>query len=170
MRREGLLEEMRIPENTEVAGIRRSYAPTSEIEHQETCPHFSLFWAEFLSLWEGACHSSLGGRAVTLGGLFLLKTCVCVCVCMCLLCRATPMAFGNAKAKGQIRASAAHPHHSYRNLGSEPLLWPTPQLMATLDPRPTGQGQGWNLQPHGCVSPRIHFHHTTVGTPLASYF
>ena len=34
----------------------------------------------------------------------------------------------------------------------EPQQWPTPQLMATLDPWPTEQGQGSNPQPHGSQS------------------
>ena len=35
-------------------------------------------------------------------------------------------------ARGRIRAAAASLRHS--NTGSEPCLWPTPQLRATLDP------------------------------------
>ena len=31
----------------------------------------------------------------------------------------------------------------------DPLLRPTPQLTATLGPRPTDRGQGWNPSPHG---------------------
>ena len=38
----------------------------------------------------------------------------------------------------------------HSNAGSELPLWHTPQLMATLDPYPTGQGQGSNLSSHGC--------------------
>ena len=37
-------------------------------------------------------------------------------------------------------------------MGSEPRLRPTPQLAATLDPRPTEQGQGLNPHPHGFIS------------------
>ena len=36
--------------------------------------------------------------------------------------------------------------------GCEPCLQPTPELMATLDPQPTEQGQGFNPQPHGSQS------------------
>ena len=32
---------------------------------------------------------------------------------------------------------------------SEPGLQPTPQLMATPDPKPIEEGQGLNPQPHG---------------------
>ena len=51
--------------------------------------------------------------------------------------RATPMACGNFQARGQIRALAAGLHHSHSNTGPKQHLWPTPQLMATPDPRPT---------------------------------
>ena len=63
--------------------------------------------------------------------------------------RTTPMAYESTQARGQIGATAASLHHSYSNLGSEPHLWPTPQLMAMLDPQPTKRGQGWNPHPHG---------------------
>ena len=48
--------------------------------------------------------------------------------------RATPTAHGGSQARGQIGATAASLYHSHINAGSEPLLGPTPQLMATLDP------------------------------------
>ena len=51
-----------------------------------------------------------------------------------LLFRATPVAYGNSQARGQIRAIAAGLHHSHSNAGSELCLQPTPQLMAMLDP------------------------------------
>ena len=54
-----------------------------------------------------------------------------------------------SQAKGLIGAIATRLHQSHSNAGSEPCLQPTPQLTATLDPWPTEQGQGWNLQPHG---------------------
>ena len=47
-------------------------------------------------------------------------------------CRVTPEAYGSSQARGPIRAAAAS--HSHSNAGSEPRLWPTPWLMATLDP------------------------------------
>ena len=50
---------------------------------------------------------------------------------------------------GLIGAVAASLHHSHSNVGSELRLRPTSQLTATLDPQPTEQGQGSNLQPHG---------------------
>ena len=46
----------------------------------------------------------------------------------------TPMAYGSSQAWGRIRATAAGLHHSHSNARSEPHLWPTPHLMATLDP------------------------------------
>ena len=48
--------------------------------------------------------------------------------------RATPMAYRSFQARGRIRATAVGLHHSHSNMGSEPHLRPTPQLMATLDP------------------------------------
>ena len=40
-------------------------------------------------------------------------------------------------------------HHSHSNVGSELRQQPIPQLMATLDSKPTERGQGSNLHPHG---------------------
>ena len=51
---------------------------------------------------------------------------------------------------GVESAAVAGSHHSHSNTGSDPHLQPTPQLMATPDPRHTEQGQGLNPQPHGC--------------------
>ena len=47
--------------------------------------------------------------------------------------RAAPMAYGDSQARGRIRAVAAGLHHSHSNMGSEPRLQPTPQLMAMSD-------------------------------------
>ena len=44
--------------------------------------------------------------------------------------RAEPTAYGSSQARGQIRAAAASLHHSHSNMGSEPQMRPTPQLMA----------------------------------------
>ena len=74
---------------------------------------------------------------------------VCFFFFFFLLFRATSSAYRNSQAKGLIRATAAGLHHSHSNSTSEPHLKPTPQLMATLDPQPTEQGQGLNLHPHG---------------------
>ena len=43
-------------------------------------------------------------------------------------------------------------HHSHSCTGSELHLQHTPQLTAMLEPQPTEQGQGLNLQPHGSYS------------------
>jgi len=45
--------------------------------------------------------------------------------------RATPTAYGGSQARGQIGAVAASLHHNHSKEGSEPCLWPTPQLTAT---------------------------------------
>ena len=60
------------------------------------------------------------------------------------------VAYGCSQVRGQIGAAAASLHHSHSNAGSELHLWPTPQLIATLNREPTEQGQGSNLHPHGC--------------------
>ena len=49
----------------------------------------------------------------------------------------------------QIGAVATGLHHSHNNMGSKLRLCPIPQLMATLDPRPTEQGQGSDPHPWG---------------------
>ena len=66
-----------------------------------------------------------------------------------LLFRAALTAYGSSQARGWIGATAAVLCYRHSNVGSEPHLWPAPQLTATLDPWPTEQGQGWNLRPHG---------------------
>ena len=63
--------------------------------------------------------------------------------------RASPVAYGGSQARGRIEALSASLHHSHRNVGSKPCLWPTPQLKAMPDPQPTEQGQRLNLHPHG---------------------
>ena len=68
------------------------------------------------------------------------------------LFRAAPAAYGGSQARDRMRAVATGLHHSHSNAGSQPLLQPTSQLTATLDPSPTERGQGWNLCPHGCQS------------------
>ena len=69
----------------------------------------------------------------------------------CLL-RATPLAYGGSQARGWIGGTATGLHHGHSKVGSDPHMWPTPQLMATLDCLTTEQGQGLNLCPHGCQS------------------
>ena len=50
------------------------------------------------------------------------------------LFRAAHMAYGISQARGQIGTAVAGLQHSHSNVRSEPCLWPTPQLMAMLDP------------------------------------
>jgi len=45
-----------------------------------------------------------------------------------------PVAYGNSRARDQIRAAAAGLHHSHSNARSELHLQPTQQLAAMLDP------------------------------------
>ena len=58
------------------------------------------------------------------------------------------MAYGSSQARGWIVATAAGLPHSHSNTGSEPYLWPTPQLMAMPDPWPTKWSQESNPHPH----------------------
>ena len=46
---------------------------------------------------------------------------------------AAPVAYG-FQARGPTGAAAKGLRHSHSNAGSEPRLWPTPQLTAMLDP------------------------------------
>jgi len=57
----------------------------------------------------------------------------CLFVCF-LLFRATPVAYGSSHARGQTGTKAAGICHTCSNVGSEPCLGPTPQLMAMPDP------------------------------------
>ena len=59
------------------------------------------------------------------------------------------MAYEGSQPRGWMRAVAASLHHSHGNTGSELRLWPTPQIMETLDPQLTEWGQGLNPLPHG---------------------
>ena len=54
--------------------------------------------------------------------------------CFVLFFRAAPAVYGGSQARGQIEATAAGPHHSQSNAGSEPCLWPTQQPTAMPDP------------------------------------
>ena len=68
------------------------------------------------------------------------------------LFRSSPAAYGGSQARGPIRAVATGLCQSHSNTGPKPPLWPTPQLMATLDPQPTVWGQATNPQSHGSYS------------------
>ena len=54
--------------------------------------------------------------------------------CLFAFSRATPVAYGGSQARGLIGAVATGLYHSHSNVGSEPRLRPTPQLMAMSDP------------------------------------
>ena len=65
------------------------------------------------------------------------------------LFRAAPVAYGRSQARSQNRAIAASHSHSHSNARSESRVCLTPQLMATLDPKPTKHGQGLNPHSYG---------------------
>ena len=56
--------------------------------------------------------------------------------CLFAISWAAPAVYGGSQARGQIGAIATglRHTHSHSNVGSEPHLQPTPQLMATPDP------------------------------------
>ena len=85
-----------------------------------------------------------------------------------LLFRAAPAAYGSSQTRGGIGAAAASLYHSHSNSRSEPRLRPAPQFMATLDLRPTEQGQGLNSHPHGCELDSFLLHHS--GNSLSFLF
>ena len=88
----------------------------------------------------------------TVGYLFYIQ-CICLgfflLLFVCWLFRAAPKAYRSSQARGLIAATAAGLCHSHSNLGSEPHLGPTPQLMAMPDPQPIEGDQGLNPHPHG---------------------
>ena len=54
---------------------------------------------------------------------------------------AAPAAYGGFQARGPIGAVATSLHQSHSNMGSEPHLQPTPQLMATPDLNPLSEAR-----------------------------
>ena len=54
--------------------------------------------------------------------------------CLFAISWAAPTAYGGSQARSRIGAVAAGLHHSHSHAGSEPILRPTPQLRAMLDP------------------------------------
>ena len=83
----------------------------------------------------------------------------CFLLLLFLLFRAAPVAYGSFQARSWIGATAAGLHHSHSNMGSEPHLWPTPQLTTTPDPWPTEWGQGSNPHPQGYYSDLFPLHY-----------
>ena len=79
------------------------------------------------------------------------------------LFRATPVAYGSSQGRGRIRATAAGPHHSHSNMGSEPRRWPTPSLHHCLIPDLLSKARYWT---HILVgTSQIHFCCTAMGMP-----
>ena len=59
---------------------------------------------------------------------------VIIIFCLFAFSRAAPAAYGGSQARGRIGAVATGLYQSHSNSGSTPLLQPTPQLTAMLDP------------------------------------
>ena len=82
----------------------------------------------------------------------------------CVFLRAAHMAFGNSQASGWIRAVATGLYHSHSYARSELHLWPTPQLIATLDSYLPSKARDWT-----CVlmdASQIRCHWAMTGTPI----
>ena len=82
------------------------------------------------------------------------------------LFRATPITYGGSQARGRIKAVAAALCRSHSNARFEPHLWPTPQLMAMLNPLNEPRDQTFILM----VTSQIHFHWAMTETPLWTFF
>ena len=100
-------------------------------------PHISITGRQHLSwahiLKDNEVHKTRGTGKKQDVIIFLLVWHLCSFVRLFLF-RATPVACGSSQARGRIRAAADSLGHSQGNVGSEPHLQPTPQLMATPDP------------------------------------
>ena len=97
------------------------------------------------------CQPQWPGSCLYLTQRVFVGFCLFVCLFVSLF-RATPTAYGGSQARGPNGGVATSLRQGHSNVGSEPHLCPTTQLMAMIDPQPTEQGQGWNLRPHGCQS------------------
>ena len=83
-----------------------------------------------------------------------------------LLFKAAPTAHGSSQARCHIGVMAAGLHHSHSNTGSEPCLWPTPQLTAMPDPWPRARNRTHILMD----TSQICFHCSTMETPCILIF
>ena len=76
-------------------------------------------------------------QLIVCASLFLLSgssfLCVCVCVCVLAISWASLRVYGGSQARGRIGAIAASLPQSHSDVGLEPRLQFTPQLMATPD-------------------------------------
>ena len=79
------------------------------------------------------CHREVTNRYTDFWTGFFCSFFFCFVLFFCYF-RASPTAYGGSQARGLIRDIAASLRHSHSNVGSEPQLWPTPQLIATPDP------------------------------------
>ena len=68
---------------------------------------------------------------------------------------------------GQIGAAAASLHHSHSNKGSEPHLWPKPQLTSVQGNTKSSTLSRAKDQIHNFLDTgQIHYHWATTGTPI----
>ena len=84
------------------------------------------------------------------------------------LFRATPTAYGGSQARGQIGAVTAGLCHSHSNTGSEPHLWPTPQLMVTSIPNLLSKARDRTFILMDAS--QIYFHWAMMGIPQSHNF
>ena len=95
--------------------------------------HISFSWVWLLIHYPSIHHSfswsvyspGHSGLAIQIDSFFFFFFC---------LFRAAPKAYGSSQARDPIEAVAIGLRQSHSNTGSEPHLWTTPQLTATLDP------------------------------------
>ena len=59
---------------------------------------------------------------------------IIIIFCLFAFSRATPAAYGGCQARGLIGTVVTSLSQSHSNVGSEPLLQPTPQLTVAPDP------------------------------------
>ena len=90
---------------------------------------------KFISLSSTPSHSTaclcLCGLLIFSGGMLLLSLCLYIYIYIGLFAifGATPMGYGGSQARDLIGAVATGVPQSHSNVGSEPHLQPTPQLM-----------------------------------------
>ena len=64
----------------------------------------------------------------------VLSVFICMFIYLLIIFRAAPAAYGGSQARGWIGAATAGLYRSHSITRSEPHLWLTPQLTATIDP------------------------------------
>ena len=91
------------------------------VQHLCYCKWFSQQTQDVKPQWgQGMCPDPKGGKCCRCRIFYLLYF---------IIFYGHTVAYGRSQVWGQIWAVAASLHYSHSNTGSEPHLWPTPQLM-----------------------------------------